>query len=132
LGCIWPILQDLAQLRAAYGPSAATFLANAGLIQVSAPADLETAQWLSRALGNSTVAFETSSTSRPIPDNLEGHGSSSHSSATQLTGRPLLTPVEAMRLRPDQQMLLRPGQRPALTAELWHHPDKEFAVLADI
>jgi type IV secretion system protein VirD4 len=35
---LWPILQDLAQLRAAYGPSASTFLANAGLIQVAAPA----------------------------------------------------------------------------------------------
>ncbi|MBO1081652.1 type IV secretory system conjugative DNA transfer family protein [Roseomonas haemaphysalidis] len=128
---LWPILQDLAQLRAAYGPSAATFLANAGLIQVSAPADLDTAQWLSRALGNSTVVFETGSTSRSIPDNPEGHGSSSHSSSTQLTGRPLLNPDEAMRLHPDRQVLLRPGQRPAFTAKLRHYEDKEFAGLAD-
>lgn len=69
-------------MRATYGQSAATFLTNAGLIQVSAPADPETAQWLSRALGNSTVAFETSSTSRSSPYNLEGHGSSSHGSGT--------------------------------------------------
>jgi type IV secretion system protein VirD4 len=128
---LWPILQDLTQLRAAYGPSAATFLANAGLIQVSAPADLETAQWLSKALGNSTVAFETSSTSRSTSDNPEGHGSSSHSSSTQLTGRPLLMPDEAMRLHPDRQVLLQPGQQPALTAKLRHYQDKEFAGLAD-
>jgi type IV secretion system protein VirD4 len=128
---LWPILQDLAQLRAAYGPSAATFLANAGLIQVSAPADLDTAQWLSRALGNSTVAFETASTSRSTSDNPEGHGSSSHSSSTQLIGRPLLTPDEAMRLRHDRQVLLRPGQLPALTAKLRHYQDKEFAGLSD-
>ena len=42
---LWPILQDLAQLRAAYGASASTFLANAGHIQVYAPADLDTATW---------------------------------------------------------------------------------------
>lgn len=40
---LWPILQDLTQLRAAYGDNAGTFLANAGLVQVAAPADLETA-----------------------------------------------------------------------------------------
>jgi type IV secretion system protein VirD4 len=60
---LWPILQDLAQLLAACGPSASTFLANAGLIQISAPADLETAQWLSTALGSTTVAYETISQS---------------------------------------------------------------------
>lgn len=56
---LWPILQDLAQLRAAYGEQAAAFLANAGLVQASAPADLEAARWLSRSLGDATVQYET-------------------------------------------------------------------------
>ncbi|MFC7556862.1 type IV secretory system conjugative DNA transfer family protein [Pseudoroseomonas wenyumeiae] len=73
---LWPILQDLAQLRAAYGQSASTFLANAGLLQVSAPADLETAQWLSQALGNSTIGFATYS--------------SSHTGTVRLAGRQLV------------------------------------------
>jgi len=111
---LWPILQDLARLRAAYGQTAATFLATAGPIQVSAPVDLDTTQWLSRALGRSTVAFETTSSS-------EGHGSSSHSSSTELTGRPRHTPDEAMRLHPDRQVLLRLGQRPTFTAKLRHY-----------
>ncbi|MBO1077760.1 type IV secretory system conjugative DNA transfer family protein [Roseomonas haemaphysalidis] len=118
---LWPILQDLARLRAAYGQTAATFLATAGPIQVSAPVDLDTTQWLSRALGRSTVAFETTSSSRSTPDNPEGHGSSSHSSSTELTGRPRHTPDEAMRLHPDRQVLLRLGQRPTFTAKLRHY-----------
>jgi type IV secretory pathway TraG/TraD family ATPase VirD4 len=64
------------------------------------------------------VAFETASST---PDNPEGHGSSSHSSSTQLTGRPLLTPDKAMRLHPDRQVLLRLGQRPAFIAKLRHY-----------
>jgi type IV secretion system protein VirD4 len=128
---LWPILQDLAQLRAAYGPSASTFLANAGLLQVAAPADLETAQWLSQALGNSTIGFETHSSSHTTSDNPEGHGSTNHGSATQRVGRPLLTPDEAMRLPADQQVLLRPGQRPALIQKLRHFADPEFQGLAD-
>jgi type IV secretion system protein VirD4 len=128
---LWPILQDLAQLRAAYGPSASTFLANAGLLQVAAPADLETAQWLSQALGNSTIGFETHSSSHTTADNPEGHGSTSHGRATQRVGRPLLNPDEAMRLPADQQVLLRPGQRAALVQKLRHFADPEFQGLTD-
>jgi type IV secretion system protein VirD4 len=53
-------------------------------------------------------------------------GSSSH-----LAARPLLTPDEAMRLPPHLQVLLRPGQRPALTAKLRYYADPEFQGLAD-
>ena len=30
---LWPILQDLSQLKALYGPKANTFVANAGVLQ---------------------------------------------------------------------------------------------------
>jgi type IV secretion system protein VirD4 len=42
---IWAILQDLHQLRAAYGQAAGTFLSNAGLVQVFNVADIDTATW---------------------------------------------------------------------------------------
>jgi type IV secretion system protein VirD4 len=131
---LWPILQDLTQLRAAYGAQAGTFLANAGLTQVSAPADLETATWLSRSLGNATVAYETSSHSRSDPGLLAGGGaggSTTHGTSTHLTARSLLSPDEAMRMAPHLQVLLRPGRMPALVAKLRHHADREFAGLAD-
>jgi type IV secretion system protein VirD4 len=131
---LWPILQDLTQLRAAYGVQAGTFLANAGLVQASAPADLETATWLSHSLGNATVAYETSSHSRSDPGLLVGGGaggSTTHGMSTHLTARPLLSPDEAMRLAPHLQVLLRPGRMPALVAKLRHYADREFAGLAD-
>ncbi|MFC7694709.1 type IV secretory system conjugative DNA transfer family protein [Paeniroseomonas aquatica] len=111
---------------------AATFLANAGLVQVSAPADLDTATWLSRVLGNATVEYVTASTGGSQPAGLgTGGGSVSDGTATHLAGRPLLTPDEAMRLSPHLQVILRPGKAPALAAKLRHYADPEFAGLFD-
>ena len=96
--------------RYTYWESAATFLANSGLVQVSAPADLDTA----------TVEYRTASA-----------GSSRPAGLGALIGCPLLTPDEAMRLLPDRQVLLRPGKAPALARKLRHYADPEFAGLAD-
>ncbi|MBI0539136.1 type IV secretory system conjugative DNA transfer family protein [Roseomonas sp. KE2513] len=129
---LWPILQDLHQLRATYGQRAGTFLSNAGLVQVASPADLETATWLSRTLGSGTVAYETASASSSHPAFLSGgHASEGEGTSTHLAARPLLTPDEAMRLRPDLQVLLRPGHRPVLAAKLRHYEDREFRGLFD-
>jgi len=129
---LWPILQDLTQLRAAYGQHAGTFLANAGLVQVAAPADLDTAEWLSKSLGNATVGYETGNTSRSTPDLLAGaHGSTSAGTSSHLTARPLLAPDEAMRLPPHVQVLLRPGHHPALVRKLQYFSETEFTGLFD-
>jgi type IV secretion system protein VirD4 len=131
---LWPILQDLTQLRAAYGQSAGTFLANAGIVQASAPADLETAQWLSRSLGDATVSYETATRSTSRPSGLlpgRGGASTSEGTSTHLAARPLLAPDEAMRLPPGRQVLLRPGCAPALVGKLRHYADAEFAGLSD-
>ncbi len=129
---LWPILQDLTQLRATYGQHAGTFLANAGIVQVAAPADLDTAEWLSKSLGNATVGYETGNQSRSTPDLLaSAHGSTSAGTSSHLTARPLLAPDEAMRLPPHAQVLLRPGHPPALVAKLRHYADAEFTGLFD-
>ncbi|CAM4027925.1 type IV secretory system conjugative DNA transfer family protein [Paracoccus yeei] len=44
---LWPILQDMSQLKDLYGTRAGTFIANAGIQQVFGVNDLETAKWLS-------------------------------------------------------------------------------------
>ena len=131
---LWPILQDLTQLRAAYGQNAGAFLANAGIVQASAPADLETAQWLSQSLGNATVEYETANRSRSTPGMLAGpgaHASMTQGTSSHLVARPLLAPDEAMRLPADRQVLLRPGHAPALVGKLRHFVDAEFQGLAD-
>lgn len=52
---IWPVLQDLNQLKALYKERWETFVANAGVVQAFAPNDLTTAEWMSRRSGDTTV-----------------------------------------------------------------------------
>lgn len=56
---LWPILQDLSQLKALYVPKTNTFVVNAGVLQTFGAGDLETAEWLSRLLGPAIIASET-------------------------------------------------------------------------
>jgi type IV secretion system protein VirD4 len=58
---LWPILQDVHQLRATYGQRAGTFLSNAGMLQVFGVNDHESARLVSDLLGQETIVFETAS-----------------------------------------------------------------------
>jgi type IV secretion system protein VirD4 len=113
---LWPILQDLSQLRDLYGTRANTFVANAGVLQVFGVNDVETARWLSQALGKQTIGYETS-THRPgdMP-----------STAEHVTGRELLTPDEIMQLPQSLQLLRLQGRPPILAKKLRYYADPEF------
>jgi type IV secretion system protein VirD4 len=52
---LWPILQDLAQLKSIYKQRWETFMGNAGLMQFFGNNDLTTLQYLSQRLGKSTI-----------------------------------------------------------------------------
>lgn len=52
---LWPVLQDLTQLKSLYKARWQTFCANAGVIQGFAPNDLETADWMSQRCGDTTI-----------------------------------------------------------------------------
>jgi type IV secretion system protein VirD4 len=56
---LWPILQDVHQLRATHGQRAGTFLSNAGVLQVFGVNDHESARLVSDMLGQETVVFQT-------------------------------------------------------------------------
>ena len=56
---LWPILQDVHQLRALYERRAGTFLSNAGVLQVFGVNDHDSAKLVSDLLGQETVVFET-------------------------------------------------------------------------
>ena len=56
---IWPILQDLPQLRGLYKDDWQTFIANAGAIQAFGVNDRTTAEFVSGALGQKTVGTES-------------------------------------------------------------------------
>ena len=113
---LWPILQDMSQLKDLYGERAATFIANAGVQQVFGVNDFETAKWLSQMMGQETAGFQTDSF-KP------GDGPSF---SNNLTGRDLLTPDEIMQLRPENQLLRVQGQATAVAQKLRYYADPEF------
>jgi len=116
---LWPILQDMSQLRDLYGARASTFIANAGVQQVFGVNDFETAKWISQTMGQETIGYQTESRK---PGDMPTTG-------TSITGRDLLTPDEIMQLPPHLQLLRVQGQPTAVAAKLRYYADAEFAGL---
>jgi type IV secretion system protein VirD4 len=52
---LWPILQDLGQLKALYKERWETFMGNAGVLQFFGNNDLTTLEWISKRLGSTTI-----------------------------------------------------------------------------
>ena len=113
---LWPILQDMSQLKDLYGDRANTFIANAGVQQVFGVNDFETAKWLSQMIGQETTGFQT--------DSYKPGDNPSFSN--NLTGRDLLTPDEIMQMPPELLLLRVQGQPSALAQKLRYYADPEF------
>jgi type IV secretion system protein VirD4 len=56
---LWPILQDLGQIKRHYRESWETFLGNAGILQFFANSDMTTLDWLSKRIGQIEIIRET-------------------------------------------------------------------------
>lgn len=121
---LWPIVQDIHQLRATYGQRAGTFLSNAGVLQVFGVNDHDSAQLYSDLLGQETVVFNT--TARALDPER-----TSLSFAEQHVARPLLTPDEVRNLPSGVELLFIAGQRPIVAQKLRYYGDREFAGLFD-
>lgn len=121
---LWPILQDIHQLRATYGQRAGTFLSNAGVLQVFGVNDPEGSQLISDLLGSETVIFTTAS--RALDSSQSGLSYAAHH-----TARPLLMPDEVRNLPPATELLFLAGQRPILGQKLRYFADGEFQGLFD-
>jgi type IV secretion system protein VirD4 len=122
---LWPILQDIHQLRATYGKRAGTFLSNAGVLQVFGVNDHDTARLVSDLLGQETVVFQT--TAHALDSDRSGITHSQHH-----TGRPLLTPDEVRNLPKQAQLLFLAGQRPIMAAKLAYYRDEEFRGMFEV
>ena len=116
---LWPILQDMSQLRDLYGARANTFVANAGVLQTFGVNDYETAKWLSQSIGQETATTRSDS-HRPGEVTSTSYGS---------TGRDLLTPDEIMRMPAELQLLRLQGKPAIIARKLRYHADPEFAGL---
>ncbi|AYC99605.1 type IV secretory system conjugative DNA transfer family protein [Neorhizobium sp. NCHU2750] len=112
---LWPILQDIHQLRAAYGKRAGTFLSNAAVCQVFGVNDVETAELVGKAIGKTDAVYSTQS-----------WGDGKTSTSQHISARDLINPDEIMRLPGDRMILLRQGQRPVWAKKLRYFEDAEF------
>jgi len=121
---LWPILQDVHQLRATYGTRAGTFLSNAGVLQVFGVNDHESARLVSDLLGQETAVFKTMG--QALDSEKSGISYGEHHS-----GRPLLTPDEVRSLPQNVELLFLVGQRPIPAGKLAYYADPEFRGLFD-
>ena len=121
---LWPILQDVHQLRATYQQKAGTFLSNAAVLQVFGVNDYDSAQLVSNLLGQETAEFKTMARSLS-PE------STSMTSSDHQTARPLLTPDEVRNLPETAQLLFLSDQRPIMAQKLRYFADGEFTGLFD-
>ncbi|MFT4075713.1 MAG: type IV secretory system conjugative DNA transfer family protein [Asticcacaulis sp.] len=116
---LWPILQDIHQLKATYGKSAGSFMSNVGVLQVFGVNDQDSAKLISDLTGQMTIVWENVSRN----PSSEGSGLSY---SEQHVGRALLTPDEVRNMHSDLQLLFLTGQRPILAGKLRYYDQPEF------
>jgi type IV secretion system protein VirD4 len=126
---LWPILQDIHQLRSLYGTSSGTFLSNAGVLQAFGVNDFDTADMLSKTMGRETITYETGGQSEK--DVMVKDPERSLSKTQHLAARNLMDPNEIMKLAPDTLLVMRVGENPLIVRKLRYYADKEFAGLFD-
>ncbi|HQT52571.1 MAG TPA: type IV secretory system conjugative DNA transfer family protein [Phenylobacterium sp.] len=122
---LWPILQDMHQLWGAYGKKAGTFVSNAGLVQIFNVADVETASWVSKSIGATTMSYQTTGTSTSR-GGMQLFETKSTSTTAHLSRRELMTPDEIMRLDSSLEILLRQGAAPVIAAKVRYYDGPEF------
>ncbi|MEI9990191.1 MAG: type IV secretory system conjugative DNA transfer family protein [Rhizomicrobium sp.] len=119
---VWPILQDLTQLKALYKERWETFVANAGIVQGFAPNDLTTAGWMSERATKATEVALGYNTG----DSLSPKNQSSNEGLTyQQFGRPVFLPQELLDMGEGQGILFVAGSMkpvPFFGMNYWDNP----------
>lgn len=106
-------VQSFGQLERQYAKNWQTFIANCTL-QAFSINDLQTAEYLSKKCGVTTVATTSSSTSSSTDLFQALRVSRSTQESTGTSGRPLVTADEIMSLPPDLQLIFMQNMRPIL------------------
>jgi type IV secretion system protein VirD4 len=123
----WLIVQDLSQLKSTYGESWNTFLSNRDVLQAFGTNDWDTAEYLSKMTGDTTIVVESESESRGESHGSHGGGQQGASRVRSERGRRLLLPDEILRLPRDAELLFVKGEAPLLLHRLNYLRDREFA-----
>ncbi len=101
------LFQSIGQMREAYGGRDATskWFESASWVSFAAINDPETADYISRRCGNTTVEVDQLSRSSQM-------SGSSRTRSKQLASRPLILPDEVLRMRGDEQIVFTAGNAP--------------------
>jgi type IV secretion system protein VirD4 len=102
---LWPILQDLGQLREHYSESWETFLGNAGIRQFFAPRENTTAEYVSKLCGETTITVTSESQGKSRNSGRPLELGKNEGTSTSVTQRRLFLPQEVCQL-PDDEFLL--------------------------
>lgn len=122
---LWPILQDLSQLKSIYKERWETFMGNAGLLQFFGNNDLTTLQYLSQRLGKSTI-LQVSKGEISVSQTAGGFTGES----VQPQANELMTSDEIGRFfsrQSNAQLLLWPGSDPIAIDRVKYYDHPFFA-----
>lgn len=119
---LWPILQDLTQLKSIYKERWETFMGNAGLLQFFGNNDLTTLDYLSRRLGKTTILQVSQG---ELSKGQASHGFTGQS--VQAHESDLMTSEEVGRFfsrQSEAQIVLWPGSDPIAIDRVryYNHP----------
>lgn len=121
------LFQSIGQMRETYGgrDAASKWFESASWISFAAINDPETADYISRRCGNTTVEVEQlSRTSR-----MSG---SSRTRSRQLSARPLILPEEVLRMRADEQIVFTAGNPPLRCGRaIWFRREDMISVVGE-
>jgi type IV secretion system protein VirD4 len=127
----WLVVQDLSQLRSAYGDGWHTFLANVDVLQAFGTNDWDTAEYLSKMTGEATIHVESENASRSVSRGEHPHRQLGAAVSTSEKGRRLLLPDEVRRLPSAAELLFVKGSAPLLVERIDYLRDRVLAARAD-
>lgn len=135
---LWMILQDLGQLKSLYPDNQwQTFLSNSRVQQYFGVTDWETAEYVSKLAGETTVSVTSTTEGRNIGntrkdfigiDSTNSRGTNKGTTVSEQI-RPLLRPDEVRRFNSNEQLIFIQGIAPIWATKLKYYQDAEFSGL---
>jgi type IV secretory pathway TraG/TraD family ATPase VirD4 len=118
------VAQSLSQLKQVYGERS-SILDNTHVRVLFRPETIETAEYISKTLGQTTVRYKTTSEGgkkgSPFFSNIN--------EALHVGSRPLLTPREVMELPDDEALVMVGGGKPIRASKIRYFDDGSFTPL---
>jgi type IV secretion system protein VirD4 len=127
----WLVIQDFSQLRSAYGEAWSTFLANVDVLQAFGTNDWDTAEYLSKMTGESTIRVSSENQSRGVSRGRHAQRQLGAAISVSDKGRRLLLADEVRRLPSEAQLLFLKGSAPLLVDRVSYLRDREFIGRSD-